>query len=669
MHLNIRSLRYKISEIKRLVKEHNPHILGLSEVELKVENIDEKSLKIPGYEILFPTSWFKHGFARVAVYVRKTFKYEQILDLQDEHVQTVWIKGGYQNAKNIFFCHSYREHLTGQGSGALSRYMNSFLGQWEAATRYGNSSEPNETHICGDMNIDTLEDRWLQPDYHLAPLSRMIKSVCDTNNFHQLVKDVTRTQYNSVTNTTSLSCIDHIYTNSNFRCSDPVVISFGDSDHDLISYIRYSKNPPEPARTICKRSYKKFKECDFIEDVRNTDWSEVYACSEVDLATECFSRKFRYLLNLHAPWVRAQLHKNFAPWLTSETKELMRQRDLWKERAKSLARQSSVVGPDQIAAWAEYKKYRNKVNNKKKNEETMYKSEKFEEIQDSTEIVWKTAKSFMGWKSSGTPTQIKINNKLITSPKKIAQKMNEYFLEKVDKIRASMPDSEMWTSKIKSKMENRTTELNFRHVTVQKVRKLLKSLSSSRSTGVDELDNFSVKLAADYIAQPLHHIVTLSLLQQKFPTAWKYSKVLPLHKKGELLERKNYRPVAILSPLSKVLEKIVFEELYTYFHDHRLFHPSLHGYRKHRSTQTALLQLYDRWVRAASGGQLSGVVLLDLSAAFDLVDPQLLLQKLKLYGAGDEVLGWFESYLTGREQAVWIDHSLSDFGDALAEIL
>ena len=63
------------------------------------------------------------------------------------------------------------------------------------------------------------------------------------------------------------------------------------------------------------------------------------------------------------------------------------------------------------------------------------------------------------------------------------------------------------------------------------------------------------------------------------------------------------------------------------------------------------------------------MVLLDLSAAFDLVDPQLLLQKLKLYGADDEVQGLFESILTAREQAVWIDHSLSDFGDALAEIL
>ena len=92
-----------------------------------------------------------------------------------------------------------------------------------------------------------------------------------------------------------------------------------------------------------------------------------------------------------------------------------------------------------------------------------------------------------------------------------------------------------------------------------------------------------------------------------------------------------------------------------------LFHPSLHGYRKNRSTQTALLQLYDRWVRAASSGKLSGVVLLDLSAAFDLVDPDLLLQKLRIYGVEDDVLSWLETYLTGRHQAVWIDHIMSDF--------
>ena len=73
------------------------------------------------------------------------------------------------------------------------------------------------------------------------------------------------------------------------------------------------------------------------------------------------------------------------------------------------------------------------------------------------------------------------------------------------------------------------------------------------------LDSYSVKIAADYIAQPLHHVISLSLMQEKFPSCWKSTKIIPLHKKGSTLKKEHYRPVAILSPLSKVLEKVVYE--------------------------------------------------------------------------------------------------------------
>ena len=106
---------------------------------------------------------------------------------------------------------------------------------------------------------------------------------------------------------------------------------------------------------------------------------------------------------------------------------------------------------------------------------------------------------------------------------------------------------------------------------------------------------------------------------------------------------------------------VIYEQVYNYFTKFSLFHPNLHGYRKNRSTQTALLQVYDRWVRASNEGKLSGVVLLDLSAAFDLVDSGLLLQKLKMYGFDSDILAWVKSYLTNRYQAVWIDHALSEF--------
>ena len=324
----------------------------------------------------------------------------------------------------------------------------------------------------------------------------------------------------------------------------------------------------------------------------------------------------------------------------------MKQRDSWKQSAIDLALLSQAACPLQIHAWNQYKKFRNEVNNRKKTEEKRYKSEKMAEVADKPDIVWKSAKAFMGWKSTGIPTQLKVGNELVTSAKKIAKHMNEFFLNKVETIRAGIASVRFNMSKVHDIMSNKTCQLQLKHVSLEKVLKTLKSLSNSRSTGIDELDSFSVKLAADLIAQPVHHIVTLSILQKRFPTSWKYSKVIPLHKKEDVLERKNYRPVAILSPLSKVLEKIVYEEIYAYFTRNSLFHPNLHGYRKNRSTQTALLQMYNKWVQAAAHGQLSGVVLLDLSAAFDLVDPDLLLQKLKVYGFDEDMLSWVESYLT-----------------------
>ena len=267
----------------------------------------------------------------------------------------------------------------------------------------------------------------------------------------------------------------------------------------------------------------------------------------------------------------------------------------------------------------------------------------------------------MNWKSQGSPSQLEINGKLETKSHNIAKNVNEFFTTKVKTVRESIEDIPPNFSTCQDIMSEKACTLSLSHVTLGKVTKLLKSLKPSKSTSIDELDNFIVKISSDVISSPLHHIITLSILQSKFPSCWKYGKIIPLHKKDCPLLAKNYRPVTILSPLSKVLERLIFEQLYNYFTDNHIFHPNLHGYRKNRSTQTALVQMYDRWVKAAAVGQVSGVVLLDLSAAFDLVDPTILLAKLKIYGVGEDVLHWVESYLTDRQQGVWIDHVLSEF--------
>ena len=236
-----------------------------------------------------------------------------------------------------------------------------------------------------------------------------------------------------------------------------------------------------------------------------------------------------------------------------------------------------------------------------------------------------------------------------------------FFIEKVQNIQKSIEHIPNSFESCQSIMKNRSCKLYMQHVTVQKVNKLIRGLKSGKCCGIDQIDSYSVKLAADIIDHPLHHTITLSIQQKKFPSSWKWSKIVPLHKKNSRLEKSNYRPVAILSPFSKILEKITYEQIYTYFSRNKLLHPDMHGFRQNRSTCTALLSMYNRWVSAASQGQVSGVVFLDLSSAFDLVSPEILIQKLKIYGLDEDYLEWIESYLTDRFQSVWIDHVYSSY--------
>ena len=135
--------------------------------------------------------------------------------------------------------------------------------------------------------------------------------------------------------------------------------------------------------------------------------------------------------------------------------------------------------------------------------------------------------------------------------------------------------------------------------------------------------------------------------------------MIPLFKKGDPLDPKNFRPVAILPIISKILEKVVFIQVVNYMESNKLMHPSHHGFRAGHSTVTALIQMYDSWVNTIESGQFAAACFLDLSAAFDVVDHPLLLDKLKLYGFSDSSLQWISSYLCGRSQSVYVDGFLS----------
>ena len=116
----------------------------------------------------------------------------------------------------------------------------------------------------------------------------------------------------------------------------------------------------------------------------------------------------------------------------------------------------------------------------------------------------------------------------------------------------------------------------------------------------------------------------------------------------------NYRPISLLTSISKLFEKVVFDQLYVYFQNNQLFYSSQYGFRILHSTEFAALELIDRTLKDIDERNISLAIIMDFSQAFDTLDHQILLKKLN-YGKVGNALAWFSSYLTGRQQYVELD--------------
>ena len=353
-----------------------------------------------------------------------------------------------------------------------------------------------------------------------------------------------------------------------------------------------------------------------------------------------------------APIKVYQVRNNYSPWLSKATKDLMIERDLARKKASE-----SQKAED----WIAFRTLRNRINNILKTEKKLYQAEKLNQAAGDISNTWKAVKSWLGWSSGGPPTQLMENGVLINKPSAIAECMNTFFISKVTNLRRNLPLSNLDPLKlVKSLMRNSTSSFSLQPVHPDSIEKIISSLKSTKSCGIDTIDSYVIKLAKDELVPAITHIINLSIRNQTFPTAWKLAKIIPLHKKDEFTDAKNYRPVALLSIFSKILEKAVYLQIIEYMEANNLLHPSHHGFRKHHNTATALLEMHNVWLEAFDDKELTAVIMLDLSAAFDVVDSDILIEKLKIYGFQGNAPNWIQSYLTNRSQQVYVDGALSE---------
>ena len=168
-----------------------------------------------------------------------------------------------------------------------------------------------------------------------------------------------------------------------------------------------------------------------------------------------------------------------------------------------------------------------------------------------------------------------------------------------------------------------------------------------------------IKKTGFIICKHLVHLVNKSFKDGKFPSILKQAKTVPLHKAGAKYEINNYRPISLLTAWSKVFDRVMYNRIYTYFETFGLFHPNQFGFRKKDSTIDAIAKLTET-VHESRNCQVA-TFFIDLRKAFDTVDHQILLQKLKLYGIRGVCLRWFSDYLSKRQPCISVNNCNSSW--------
>ena len=299
-----------------------------------------------------------------------------------------------------------------------------------------------------------------------------------------------------------------------------------------------------------------------------------------------------------------------------------------------------------------YKRQRNLVKSLVRKAKRSF-FQKLVDKDSSTGSIWKALRSVtQGCQPHEVPSSLS------------ADKFNSHFISVADIIN-NPKESYVCSDKLREYCEKKIPyheTFKIPHITVEEVYKYITATSNKKSVGVDGLSGYILKLSLPYTIETLTHIYNICIQNQIFPDKLKVAKVIPLPKGNDLTDPNNYRPISVLSIISKPLEKHIHTHLLRYLDRFTLLRPSQSGYRPNHSCQTALAHMTNNWLYNINNCNMTGAVFLDLRKAFDLIDHDILLQKLSVYLKDFDSLSFFKSYLENRQQCVFAHGKLSSCG-------
>lgn len=636
--LNINSLRYKYDALADIIT-NNIDILCINETKLD-DSFPSNNFKMNGFSLPYRLDRNINGGGTI-VYVREDIPSKELKSIaKPNNLECIFIEINIHNKKWIIAnFYNPNKNLIANQLSLLANCLNHYYSLYDNII------------ILGDFNAEVT---------NLA-----MNNFCEVYNLKGLVKEPT-----CFKSTNNPSCIDIILTNriNNFQNTTTVETGLSDFHKMVVTVLKTSFKKRRP-RVVLYRDYKTFSKTLFLQDLNSR--LATYNIRNMDF--DIFENIFMEKLNAHAPIKQKFLRANDSPFMTKILRKAIMHRSKLKNDYNKHMTESHHLA---------YKKQRNLCTGLlRKAKSTFYKNLKPNSINDN-KLFWRNVKPLFSDKQITTENITLVDNeRIINEESEISEIFSDFFSNVVKKLCVNI-DNDLLSSTnhiidpilkatVKYKLhpsvlkikENYNTSINFSfsHVSLKMMNLEISKINTNKSNPIHSIPGKIVKDNYEFFANFLYDNFNNMITICRFPDNLKLADITPGYKNGGRLDKNNYRPVSILSTISKIYEKLLYYQMEMFFDP--ILSKMQCGFRKGFSTQHCLIVMLEKWKKSIDLKGSAGALLTDLSKAFDCIEHDLLIAKLHAYGLDINALSLLQSYLSNRYQRVRVNSYFSSWKD------
>jgi Reverse transcriptase (RNA-dependent DNA polymerase) len=631
LYLNARSIRNSLFDIQNFLDTQNfvVHVVVIVETWLKQEETCFFNLK--GYAAFHSVRKQSTG-GGVAIFVHNSFDNANLILESDFDSNNILIISLLKQKCKIVAIYRQPNNSSDPNASSFIAYFEQIL------------SKHTNCYIFGDFNINLLSSSEMTYRYQN---SYSLNGFVLLNN---LSKDFP-TRINRTHN--SVSCIDHVLTDVQLfddKISFSMYLFDLIADHKSILMIVSSDNRKIMKNTLTKSfelvNHAKIKQLKLLENINPSSFDD-------------YVEQVHAIIKNNKKVVELR-NKSHKPYISKDILSLIKVRNNYF-RLKSRFPHFSYAAEN-------YRTYRNKVASLIKTAKKKYVDEFFQCNANDARKVWDQMKCLLynSDKKKQTCDLLVDNGIPISNPLNIVERFNEYFTTSVDDLISSISNSlNLEEYHLFHSRESYDVLFPFTcpECTEDEISLIIGNLSNSKAEDIYGMSNFFVKTHKAALVSNLYKLINHAMFSGVFPDSLKLGVVSPIFKSGNQADKSNYRAVTVLPIFSKVFEYVILRRLEDHLSCNKIIYQNQFGYTKGSNTEIASIHILNDIYLAMDDKKLTALNCLDLSRAFDCVQPELLLRKVKKTEVSSFFSDLLFSYFSKRQQAVRLDNCISTFRD------